>query len=300
MTIPVVPAPVERPALDLRGNDRHRRFGEWSFQAVLLLATGLGLIVLAVLLVDVSVRGADRLSPDFLTSYPSRRPSRAGVKAALIGSLWLIGLTAALSVPVSIAAAIYLEEIAPRNRFTSFIEVNISNLAGVPSIVYGIIALAFFGRTLGLGPSLWTGAIALSLLVFPVIVIAARESLRAVPSSIREGAYALGATQMQTIRRSVLPPSVGGMLTGVILALSRAIGEAAPLLLLGALVFTRSVPEGPGDRFTALPLQIYNWVSRPQEAFQVTAAAGIMVLLGLLLTLNAIAILLRNRSQVRW
>ena len=300
MTIPVVPAPVERPAIDLRGNDRRRRFGEWSFQAILLLATGIGLIVLAVLLLDVSIRGSERLSLDFVTSYPSRRAESAGVKAALVGTLWLIGLTAAIAVPVSIAAAIYLEEIAPRNRFTALVEINISNLAGVPSIVYGIIALAFFGRTLGLGASLWTGAIALALLIFPVIVIAAREALRAVPSSIRDGAYALGATQLQMIRTSLLPPSLGGMLTGVILALSRAIGEAAPLLLLGALVFTRSLPEGPSDRFTALPLQIFNWVSRPQEAFQVTAAAGIMVLLGMLLTLNAVAIVLRNRSQVHW
>jgi phosphate transport system permease protein len=291
---------VSGAAIGLRGNDRRRRFREGSFQALLLFATGLGLVVLAVLLIDVSARGSGRLSPDFLTSFPSRRAESAGVKAALVGSMWLIGLTAAIAVPISIAAAIYLEEIAPRNRFTALVEINISNLAGVPSIVYGIIALAFFGRTLGLGASLWTGAIALALLVFPVIVIAAREALRAVPSSIRDGAYALGATQLQMVRRSLLPPAVGGMLTGIILALSRAIGEAAPLLLLGALVFTRSLPEGPNDRFTALPLQIFNWVSRPQEAFQVTAAAGIMVLVGALLILNAIAIFLRNRSQVEW
>ncbi len=288
------------PALGSRSSGRRRRLGENAFQVVLLAATGLGLVVLGVLLFTIAAKGSGRLSADFLDSYPSRFAHRAGVKAALYGSLWLIGLTATIAVPVSIGAAIWLEEIAPRNRFARLIEVNIANLAGVPSIVYGILALAVFARGLGLGFTLWTGSLALSLLVFPVIVIAARESIRAVPPSIRDAAYALGATRWQMIRRSVLPPSLGGILTGCILALSRALGEAAPLLLLGALVFIADVPSGPGDRFTALPIQIFNWTSRPQAAFQVTAAAGIMVLLGILLTVNAVAIVLRNRTQVRW
>ena len=279
---------------------RRRRLGESVFQAILLAATGIGLIVLGILLVTVAVRGRSRLSLEFLDSFPSRRPERAGVKAALYGSMWLIALTTAIAVPVSVGAAIWLEEMAPRNRWGRLIEVNIANLAGVPSIVYGILALGVFARGFGLGFSLWTGAFALALLVFPVIVISARESIRAVPESIRHAAYALGATRWEVTRRTVLPPALGGILTGCILALSRAIGEAAPLLLLGALVFVADVPHSPNDRFTALPIQIFNWVSRPQAGFQVTAAAAIMVLLGLLLSVNAIAIVLRNRMQTRW
>ncbi len=281
--------------------DRRRRiWGERAFHGLLLGATGVGLVVLGLLLWDVARDGAPRLSVDFITSFPSRRAENAGVKAALFGSLWLVGLTAAIAVPVSVGAAIYLEEMAPRTRFTRFIEVNIANLAGVPSVIYGLLALGVFARGFGLGFSLWTGSIALALLAFPVIVIGAREAIRGVPPSIRQGAYALGATRWQVTRRAVLPPSLGGILTGCILALSRALGEAAPLLLLGALVFIADTPHGPGDRFTALPIQIFNWVSRPQAAFQKTAAAGILVLLGVLLVVNAVAILLRNRTEQRW
>lgn len=283
----------------LKGS-RARRSGEGTFQAVLLGLTGVALLALATLLVDVVLSGAGRLSLDFLTSPPSRRAERAGVGPALLGTLWLLGLTLAISVPVSLAAAVWLEEVAPRNRFTRIVEVNVSNLAGVPSIVYGMLALSVFGRQLGLGTSLWTGAIALSLLAFPVLVVAAREALRAVPSSLRDAAYALGATKLQVISRSVLPFSLPGVLTGVILAMSRAVGEAAPLLLLGALVFTTASPSSPGDRFTALPIQIFNWTSRPQAAFQATAAAGIIVLLGLVLVMSAVAVVLRNRGQVKW
>ena len=277
-----------------------RRAGETSFRVALLLCTGVGLVVLGVLLFTIAERGAPRLSIEFLQAFPSRRAARAGVRAALFGSLWLIGLTAAISVPVSVGAAIYLEEMAPRNRLTRLIEVNIANLAGVPSIIYGILALGVVARGLGLGFSLWTGAIALSLLAFPVIVISARESIRAVPPSIRQGAYALGATRWQVTRRAVLPPSSGGIITGCILALSRALGEAAPLLLLGALVFSATVPNDPGDRYTALPLQIFNWISRPQPGFQVTAAAGILVLLGVLFSVNAVAIAFRGRGRSTW
>ncbi len=300
MTVAAPPrAPRDRTLTSSRAN-RSRRYGEWGFQALLLLCTGIGLVVLGILLVTVARKASPQLSVGFLDRFPSRRPTQAGVKAALFGSLWLIGLTTVIAVPVSVGAAVYLEEMAPRNWFTRLIEVNIANLAGVPSIIYGILALGVVARGLGLGFSLWTGAIALSLLCFPVIVISAREAIRAVPPSIREGAFALGATRWQVIRRAVLPPSLGGIVTGCLLALSRALGEAAPLLLLGALVFSASVPNDPSDRYTALPLQIFNWISRPQAGFQVTAAAGIMVLLGILLTVNAIAIGLRGRSRHTW
>jgi phosphate transport system permease protein len=292
-------APATNP-LVATSADRRRRFGEATFQGLLILASGIGLIFLGVLLIAVSAKGSGRLSWEFLNSFPSRRPTQAGFKAAIFGSLWLLGLTTAIAVPVSVGAAIWLEEMAPRNWFAHLVEVNISNLAAVPSVVYGMLALGVFARGLGLGLTLWTGAIALAMLVFPVIVIAARESIRAVPLSIRQGAYALGATRWQVTRRAVLPPANSGILTGCILALSRAIGEAAPLLLLGALVFIADTPSGPGDRFTAMPIQIYNWINRPQEDFRVAAAAGIMVLLGVLLTVNAVAIIVRNRTRVRW
>ncbi|HVE62850.1 MAG TPA: phosphate ABC transporter permease PstA [Mycobacteriales bacterium] len=289
----------QRPLTSTKAN-RSRRLGELSFQGLLLGCTGVGLIVLGILLYTVFNKGGSRLSVDFLTSFPSRRPASAGVKAAIYGSVWLIGLTTLIAVPISVGAAIYLEEMAPRNRFTRLIEVNISNLAGVPSIIYGILALGVVARGLGLGFSLWTGSIALSLLAFPVIVIAARESIRAVPPSIRQGAYALGATRWQVTKRAVIPPARGGILTGCILALSRALGEAAPLLLLGALVFSASVPNDPSDRYTALPLQIFNWINRPQPGFQITAAAGIIVLLGVLFTINGVAIALRRRGPQTW
>jgi phosphate transport system permease protein len=293
-------APERARSLQTTPADRRRRLGELGFAGLLMLGCGIGLVVLGILLVSVTLKGSGRLTSEFLTSFPSRRAAQAGFKPAIFGSLWLIGLTTAIAVPISIGAAIWLEEMAPRNRLARMIEINIANLAGVPSVVYGLLALGVFARGLNLGLTLWTGSIALAMLVFPVIVIAARESIRAVPPSIRQGAYALGATRWQVTRRAVLPPATGGIITGCILALSRAIGEAAPLLLLGAFVFVTTLPAGPGDRFTAMPIQIYNWTNRPQAAFQATAAAGIMVLLGVLLTVNAVAILLRNRSQVRW
>lgn len=285
--------------LERTGADRRRVLGENAFRIALLFALGIGLAVLGYLLYSVASDGAGRLSRDFITGAPSRRAANAGIKPALFGSLWLLALTCVIAIPISVGAAVWLEEMAPRNRFTSAIEVNISNLAGVPSIVYGLLAAGLFAGVLKLGDSLWTGAFALSMLVFPVVVVAARESIRAVPSSIRQGAYALGATRLQVTRRSVLPPAIGGIVTGCVLALSRAIGEAAPLLLI-AVTATFQTPDSPGDRFTAMPIQIYNWASRPQQAFHVNAAAAIMVLLGIVLVVNAIAVVIRNRTQVRW
>jgi phosphate transport system permease protein len=270
-----------------------------AFASLCALATCVGVVALAVLLVDVTLDGAPRLSADLLTSFASRFPERAGVKAALAGSVWIVSLTAVIAFPLSVSAAIYLEEYAPRHWSTRAIQTNIANLAGVPSIVYGILGLALFVRALGLDRSVLSGALTLSLLIMPVIIMAAQEAIRAVPPTIREAAYGLGATRWQVVRHQVLPMALPGILTGTILALSRALGETAPLILVGAVGFVAFTPSGLSDQFTVLPLQIYSWVSRPQQGFHEVAAAGILVLLGLLLTMNAVAIVLRNRYRAR-
>ena len=256
-----------------------------------------GVVTLEVLLVDILIDGAPRLSAEFLTSFASRFPERAGIKAALAGSVWILGLTALIAFPISVAAAIYLEEYAPKNRWTRLIQLNVANLAGVPSIVYGILGLAVFVRALGLDRSIISGALTLSILILPVIIIASREAIRAVPDSIRQAAYGLGATRWQVVRTQVLPMAMPGILTGTILALSRAVGETAPLIMVGAVGFIAFTPTGLSDPFTVLPLQIYNWISRPQAEYREIAAAGILVLLILLMTMNAAAIFLRNRFQ---
>jgi phosphate transport system permease protein len=265
------------------------------FATVCFLATALGIVVLGMLLFDITRDGLGALSWDFLRNFPSRFASRAGIRPALYGSLWTLGLTAAIAFPIGVGTAIWLEEYAPDNRFTRIVQMNIANLAGVPSIVYGILGLALFVRFVGMGRSVLAGAFTLALLILPVIIIASQEAIKAVPNSIRLGAYALGATRWETIRFHVLPLALPGVMTGTILALSRAIGEAAPLLLIGALAFVPFVPSGPLDEFTVIPIQIFNWVSRPQPAFHQIAAAGSIVLLIALLTLNAVAIVLRNR-----
>ncbi len=274
-----------------------RRLYARLFRAACMALTWLCLVLLAVLLVHATREGLPWLDLQFLRDFPSRFPQRAGIKSALWGTLWLISLTAAFSIPVGVAAAIYLEEYARRGRLSAMIDVSIANLAGVPSIVYGILGLAIFVRWLALGRSVLAGALTMSLLILPVIIIASREALRAVPASIRRAAYALGATPWQTIRHHVLPAALPGILTGTILALSRAIGETAPLIMIGALTYVAFVPEGPMDAFTALPIQIFNWVSRPQEEFHELAAAGIVVLLTVLLLMNAAAVFIRHRSQ---
>ncbi len=281
------------------GRHRRRRLFGAAFAVLCAAATLVGVVSLAVLLWDVAADGMSRLDVGFLTRFASRFPERAGIRAALAGSVWLLALTALFAFPVSVAAAVYLEEYAARSRITRLIQLNIANLAGVPSIVYGILGLALFVRTLGLGRSVISGALTLALLILPVIIIAAQEAIRAVPPSIREAAYGLGATRWQVVRTQVLPMAMPGILTGTILALSRAIGETAPLILVGAVGFIAFTPKGLGDPFTVLPLQIYNWISRPQAEFHALAAAGILVLLALLLTMNAAAILLRNRYQTR-
>lgn len=270
-----------------------------AFLALCVTATGLAILSLVFLLVKLLVDGLPTLSLDFLTSYPSRFAERAGIRSAILGTLWLIGLTALVAVPTGIAAAIWLEEYAPRNRFTRVLEINLANLAGVPSIIYGLLGLGLFVRALGFGQSVLAGALTMALLVLPIIVISGREALRAVPRSLREGAYAMGATRSQVVWRVVVPAAYGSALTGVILALSRAIGEAAPLITIGALTFIAFDPDGPLSPFTALPIQIYNWISRPQAGFHAIAASGILILVTTLLLMNAVAIVVRDRAQRR-
>jgi phosphate transport system permease protein len=267
------------------------------FQTLALVVLFLALASLAVLIWDVWQDGASRLSWQFLTSFPSRRPEEAGIWHALAGSVWVITLTALLAAPVGVAAAIYLEEYGGRSLFARIIEINITNLAAVPSIIYGLLGLGLFVRLMAMGRSVLAGASTLALLVLPVIILSTREALRAVPPSIREGSYALGATKWQTIWYQVLPVALPGILTGMILALSRAIGETAPLISIGALTFVAFAPDSVWSPFTVLPIQIFNWVSRPQLDFRTNAAAGILVLLVLLLAMNAVAIWLRDRYQ---
>ena len=279
---------------------RSRRIMGQGFALVSFLATVLGVVVLAVLLIDIVSDGAPRLSLAFLNGFPSRFAERSGIKPALYGSIWTIVLTGAVSFPLGVGTAIWLEEYAPNNALTRLIQTNIANLAGVPSIVYGILGLAVFVRFAHMGRSVLAGACTLALLILPVLIIASQEAIKAVPSTIRLGAYALGATRWETIRYHVLPQALPGILTGTILSLSRAVGEAAPMILIGALAFVPFVPKGPLDEFTVIPIQIFTWVSKPQAGFQQVAAAASIVLLIALLTLNAVAILLRNKYMKRY
>jgi len=274
-----------------------RRLLDLGFQALALLILVAALGSLAALIADVWSDGAGRLSWAFLTGFPSRRAENAGIFHALSGSIFVILVTAVLAVPIGVASAIYLEEYGRRNFLARVIEINITNLAAVPSIIYGLLGLGLFVRAMGMGRSVMAGGSTLALLVLPVVILATREALRAVPPSIREGSYALGATKWQTIWYQVLPIALPGILTGMILALSRAIGETAPLISIGALTFVAFAPDSIWSPFTVLPIQIFNWVSRPQVEFRANAAAGILVLLALLLTMNAAAIWLRDRFQ---
>jgi phosphate transport system permease protein len=291
-------ATAVRPLVGGRRVERSTR--ALVFQAALLLCLLIGLLTLATLLVDVFTKGLPRLTAGFVSNLDSRLPSRAGIRPALVGTAWLMGLVAAIAFPIGLGAAVYLEEFAPKNKLTALLEVNIANLAGVPSIIYGLLGLAVFVRLMNMGRSILAGAMTLVLLILPVIIVAAREALRAVPDSIRQAALAVGATEWQTVWRQTLPAALPGTLTGLILGLSRAIGETAPLITLGALTYVNFVPSGPLDRFTAMPIQIFNWVSRPQSEYQRVAAAGIILLLVVLLAMNAFAIVLRNRYERKW
>ena len=278
-----------------------RRHGfDRVFTALVFAATVIGLVVLVVLLVDVAIDGVPLLSWQFLTGFPSTIfPETSGIYPALIGSLWLVGLTALISVPLGIGAAVHLEEYATDSWLNRIVEINISNLAGVPSIIYGLLALGIFVNLLRLGPSVIAGALALSLLILPVIIVATREALRAIPRDVREGGYALGATKWEVIWGHLLPMALPGALTGTILALSRAIGETAPLIVVGAVAFVNFTPQDPLDRYSAMPILIYGWVSEAEAEFKLLAAAGIIVLMVVLLLTNSVAIWLRNKYQRR-
>jgi phosphate transport system permease protein len=282
-----------------------RRAKDTAFRLALLAAVGISVALLGVLLVDVVADGMGRLDLDFITSFSSISAEQSGIQAALWGTIWLMAVCALFIVPVGVATAIYLEEYADSNRwYNRLIEVNIQNLAAVPSIVYGILGLAFLVRgPLALGPVILAGGLTLGLLVLPVVIIASREAIRAVPPSIREGSMALGATQWQTIWKQVLPAAVPGIATGVILALARAIGETAPLIVVGAATFIAFNPEGLDSRFTAMPIQIFDWISRPSNDvndYKPLAAAGILLLMILLVAMNSVAIWLRNRYEQKW
>jgi phosphate transport system permease protein len=300
---------------DLQATVRRNRRIDSAFVAVGIVCTAIGLVTLSALLFDLAVDGAGRLSWHFFTSFPSRFPAQAGILSAWVGTLLVMFVTALTAIPLGIASGVYLEEYAPKNWLTALIEINIANLAGVPSIVYGLMALGLFVYQLQLGQSVLAAGLTLALLILPIVIVATRESIRAVPGSVREAAYALGATKWQTVKDHVLPYSTGGILTGVIIALSRAIGETAPLITIGALTFIAFLPPAPikaefpfvsfewlMSPFTVLPIQMFNWVSRPQEEFHFNAAAAGLVLIVATVLMNAVAIYVRYRfrRRIKW
>ncbi|MFN6944339.1 MAG: phosphate ABC transporter permease PstA [Cytophagaceae bacterium] len=276
---------------------RKYEFQDNLFKYFAIFCTCIGVIVLGLLLFDVFNRGWARLDWDFLFNPPSRMPERAGIYTAWIGTLWIMIMTTAIAFPIGVGAGIYLEEYNKKGRFSNILEVNIANLAGIPSIIYGLLGLELFGRILGLGASVFTGALTLALLILPIIIVSTREAIKAVPNTIREASFALGASKWQTIWNQVLPASMAGIITGVILAISRAIGETAPLIVVGALMYVPFAPEGIMDSFTVLPMQIYNWVSRPQKEFTINAASAIIILLFITFIMNGIAVFLRHKWQ---
>ena len=292
MTSPLETTPRAGEATTLTS----RRVKNALFSLLAFAAILISMVTLAGLLVDLVGRGGSSLDSQFLTSSPSRIPAKAGILPALIGTLWVTILVALITFPIGIGAAIYLEEYAGRGRIARLLKINISNLAGVPSIVYGIFGLAIFVRGLDLGRTVFAASLTLSLLILPVVIISSAEALKAVPPSQREAAYALGATRWQVIRRALLPAAAPGILTGIVLAVGRAVGETAPLILIGAVTFVTFVPTNPfEDKYTVLPIQIFNWANRPQEAFLEISAAAILVLIALMVLLNAAAIYLRAR-----
>jgi phosphate transport system permease protein len=270
------------------------------YKGLFMLATMFGIAVLAILIYRILSQGLGYLSLDFLMNFPSRKPEASGISAALVGSLMLMMVVIPVSVLLGVGTAIYLEQYAAKNKFTNFIQTNIQNLAGVPSIVFGLLGLTIFVRYMSLGDSLLAGGLTMSLLILPIIVVASQEAIRSVPNSLSEASFGMGATKWQTIRRIVLPAAIPGIITGSILALSRAIGETAPLIIIGAATFAPFYPNSLLDQFTAMPIQIFGWVAKPQAEFQFVAAAGIIVLLFILLLMNSIAVFIRNKFQKRY
>ena len=288
------------PQSEFQRRQARRKWMGRAFHGLCLLSVCIALGMLAVLLIYLLQQGVTGIDWSFLTSFPSRHPDKAGIKAAMLGSIYVVLVAGVVSFTLGVATALFLEEYATRSKFAKIAKINIANLAGVPSIVYGILGLQIFVHSMHLGSSVLAGGFTLALLVLPIVIVAASEAVRAVPPSLREGSYALGATRWQVIWRMVIPQAFPGILTGVILAVSRAIGETAPLIAMGALTFVPFTPDSPLSRFTVLPIQIFNWTSRPQEGFRETAAAGIIVLLVILLVMNAGAVILRNRFQNKW
>ena len=291
------------------------RFYDRGFLFIGIFATSISLIFLLALLLDILADGMGRLGWQFLSSYPSRKPEEAGILSAWVGTVWIMVLTGCIAFPLGVSAAIYLEEYSRKNWLTDIIEINIANLAGVPSIIYGLLGLGLFVRFMNMERSVIAGAMTLAILVLPIVILSTREAIKSIPPSIREASYALGASKWQTIRNQVIPAAMPGIMTGVILAMSRAVGETAPLITIGALTYVAFLPTSPissefpylsfqgfFDAFTALPIQIFNWVSRPQKGFAIDAAAGIIVLLVITFVMNAFAIYLRQKYQkkIRW
>ncbi len=276
------------------------RLKDTSFRFFGMFSTFFGLVMLVIFISSIFSEGISRISWDFITNYPSRNPAKAGIISALAGTLWIIVITALAAIPIGIGAAIYLEEFSKKSRLGKIIEINITNLAGVPSVIYGLLGLEIFGRIMGMGGSILAGSFTLALLILPIIIVATREAIKAVPSSLREASYALGASKWQTVKSTVIPSASSGIITGIIIAISRAIGEAAPLIVVGALAYVPFVPDSPTSEFTVLPIQIFNWVSRPQAEFLVNASAGIIILLGITFILNSIAVYLRIKRSVKY
>lgn len=300
---------------ELKRKIAKRKFYNMMFAIIGLISMMVGLLVLVSIFISLAIDGVPRLSYKFFTSFPSRFPEEAGILSALVGTCLVMFVTAVAAIPLGVGAGIYLEEYAKKNRFTDIIEININNLAGVPSIIYGLLALGLFVYFFKFGESILTAGLALALLILPIVIMATREAIRAIPNSIREAAYALGATKWQTVKDHIIPYSTGGILTGIIIGMSRAIGETAPVITVGALTFIAFLPPSPisGDfpflnfkwllaPFTVMPIQVFNWVSRPQKAFHLNAAAAGLVLLFMTLTMNAIAIYIRYkfRKKIKW
>lgn len=281
-------------------NLQKNKWKDQAFKYWGLFCTFIGLVLLFIFIGDILIDGIRRIDWEFITSLPSRKAEKSGIFTALMGSIWILGLTTIIAFPLGVAAGIYLEEYSKKNRFSGLLEINISNLAGVPSIIYGLLGLEIFVRVLNLGASILAGSLTLTLLILPIIIVATRESVKAVPSSIRDASYALGASKWQTIWNQILPASGGGILTGVILALSRAVGETAPLIVIGALAYVPFAPNTPMDEFSVLPIQIFNWISRPQHGFIENAAAAIIILLSITFIMNAIAVYFRNKWQKKF
>ncbi|MFN4764522.1 phosphate ABC transporter permease PstA [Gillisia sp. Q332] len=276
---------------------KKNRLKDQIFMGWGIACTLLGLVLLSIFIGSILIDGLQRIDWDFITSLPSRNAENAGIFTALMGSIWILVLTTIISLPLGIGAAIYLEEYSTKNRFSSILEVNISNLAGVPSIIYGLLGLEIFVRILEMGASVLAGSFTLALLILPIVIVSTREAIKAVPKSIRDASFALGASKWQTVSMQLLPASFGGILTGVILALSRAVGETAPLIVIGALAYVPFAPSSPMDQFTVMPIQIFNWISRPQAGFEVNAAAAIIMLLLITFIMNGIAVYFRNKWQ---